>query len=147
MLKIISKIVTGLVKEMGVRRVMKENETEGNQVGVLATNTGFKMERQAMKLAGKARDMVERKSIELRVAGNMMKRMFVKLANEVSGLIGNKEMSVMKKEINHKLMPNQAAGVNERIGQLLTLPINLLAEFKFALSLLSKKEVLGVNTS
>lgn len=147
MLKIISKIVTGLVKEMGVRRVMKENETEGNQVGVLATNTGFKMERQAMKLAGKARDMVERKSIELRVAGNMMKRMFVKLANEVSGLLGNKEMSVMKKEKNHKLMPNQAVGVNERIGQLLTLPINLLAEFKFALSLLSKKEVLGVNTS
>lgn len=147
MLKIISKIVTGLVKEMGVRRVMKENETEGNQVGVLAMNTGFKMERQAMKLAGQARNMVERKSIELRVAGNMMKRMFVKLANEVSGLIGNKEMSVMKKEINHKLMPNQAAGVNERIGQLLTLPINLLAEFKFALSLLSKKEVLGVNTS
>ncbi|MCM3620570.1 hypothetical protein M3936_23755 [Sutcliffiella horikoshii] len=147
MLKIISKIVTGLVKEMGVRRVMKENETEGNQVGVLAMNTGFKMERQAMKLAGQARNMVERKSIELRVAGNMMKRMFVKLANEVSGLLGNKEMSVMKKEKNHKLMPNQAAGVNERIGQLLTLPINLLAEFKFALSLLSKKEVLGVNTS
>ncbi|WP_339148309.1 MULTISPECIES: hypothetical protein [unclassified Sutcliffiella] len=147
MLKILSEMVTGLVKEMGVRRVIEANETECNQAGVLEASTVFKVERQVMKLEGNGKVMMGRKAMELREAGNMVKRMFAKLAKEVNVLLGNKEMSVNGKEKILSPMPNQAVGVIERMRRQLTPPINLLSDFKFALSLSSKKEVVGVNTS
>ncbi len=147
MLKILSKMVTGLVKEMGVRRVIEENETECNQVGVLATSPVFKAERQAMRMEKDVGIVVGRGTIESGDAPDLMRRMFVKLAKQVNLLLGKKEMSVNRKEKVLSPMPNQAVGGKERIRQLVQLPIDLLAEYKFALSLSSKKEVVWVNTS
>ncbi|WP_404446839.1 hypothetical protein LG307_00390 [Sutcliffiella horikoshii] len=155
MLNILSKVVTGLVKEMGNGRVVEENVAERKQVGVLAASTGSMMMKKALHLAGNVGILMVKTASKSGNAGNRMRRTVTNLAanahsmmaKELSKLPGMKELSVNGKEKNLVAMPNKAVGVKERIGQLFTLPIYLLAEFKFALSLSSKKEVIGVNTS
>lgn len=155
MLKILSKMVTGLVKEMGVRREIVEAVVENKNVGVVSGGPKNMLGRQALKLVSSAGIMLGRTANELGNAANMMRRKLDTLAviapsmmdQEISLLCRMKATNEDGKEKIPATMPNKASSGKERIGQLAKLPIYQLTEFKFALSLLGKKEVIGVNTS
>lgn len=155
MLKILSKMVTGLVKEMGGRREIVETVTESKNVGVVSGGPKNMLGRQTLKLASNAEITLGRTVSELGNAGIVMRRKFNTLA-VIARNVMDKEISLLSrmkatnedgKEKIPANVPNKSVGVKERIGLFAKLPINLLAEFKFALSLLSKKEVVRVNTS
>lgn len=154
MLKTLSKMVTGLVKELGGRREIVEG-MESKNVGVMSDGPKNMLGRQVLKLVSSAEIMLGRTANELGNAGNVMKGTMNTPAviarnvkdQEISLLSRMKATNEDGKERITAIMPNKASSGKERIGQLSKLPIYLLSEFKFALSLLSKKEVLGVNTS
>ncbi|MCG1023938.1 hypothetical protein [Sutcliffiella horikoshii] len=154
MLKILSKMVTGLVKEMGGRREIVE-VMENKNVDVVSGSPKNMLGRQALKLVNSAEIMLGRSANELVNARSVMRRKMNTLA-VIARNVMDKEISLLSrmkaankdgKEKITAIMPKKSLGVKERISQLFKLPIYLLSEFKFALSLLSKKEVLGVNTS
>jgi len=155
MLKILSKVVTGLVKEMGGRREIVEAVMENKNVGVVSGGPKNMLGRQALKLVSSAGIMLGRTANELGNAGSMMRKKINSPAviarnvmdQEISLLSRMKATNEDGKEQIPATMPNKASGVKERIGQLSKLPIYQLTEFKFALSLLSKKELIWVNTS
>ncbi|WP_010191413.1 hypothetical protein [Bacillus sp. m3-13] len=154
MLRILSKMVTGLVKEMGGRRELVE-VMESKNVGVVSVAPKKMLGRKALKLASTAEIMLGRGANQLGNAGSVMRRKMNSLAviarsvmdKEISLLSRMKATNESGKETILSAMPNEPVSGKERIGQLAKLPIYLLAEFKFALSLMSKKEVVGVNTS
>ncbi|MEA3319968.1 MAG: hypothetical protein U9Q88_08050 [Bacillota bacterium] len=155
MLKTLSKMVTGLVKEMGGRREIAEKVQESKTVSVVPVSPMNLLGRQVLKLAINAEIMFRRAANESDNARSMMWRKQNMLAviarnvteKEMIALMGMKATNENGKGKVQAAMPNKAKRVKERIGHLSKLPINLLAEFKFALSLSSNKEVLGMNTS
>ncbi|TYS61793.1 hypothetical protein FZC76_21490 [Sutcliffiella horikoshii] len=155
MLKTLSKMVTGLVKEMGSRREVVEVVPESPTVGVVPVSPMNMLGRQVLKLAINAEVMFRRAANESDNARNTMWRKQNMLAviaqnmteKEMIALTGMEATNESRKEKILAIIPNKAVGVKERIRHLTKRPINFLAEFKFALSLSSKKEVVGVNTS
>ncbi|KPB03505.1 hypothetical protein [Bacillus sp. CHD6a] len=155
MLKTLTKMVTGLVKEMGSRREVVEEVPESLTVGVVPVRPTNLLGRQVLKLAMNAEIMFRRAANESDNARTMMWRKQNMLAviarnlteKEIIALTGMKTTSADGKGKILAVMPNKAKGVKERIVHLSKLPNNLLADYKFALSLSSKKEVVGLNTS